>query len=235
MPIDTAFVTRLKTALDGADGVPDREHGRKAWLEREIGRHIEGKAPGFESVNRWFHGRSKPRNSNVEALCKVLNVDPAWLMFGTTPPGTRKDRVLATSRADGAVHFVIGAMLLEGMAAGLPQQNDAFAASANIDIEAIINRQIRRFTVSSAEKNEQGYVARPRIPSANNDHLIVIPGAAGHHAILHIQAIRASDVMIGHNDHAEITFRVHDKRKVTVQGPDSILETSILETFLTIG
>jgi hypothetical protein len=221
MAIDEAFLHRLETAFDAAPGVPEQKHGRIAWLMREIGRANNGDQPTFESVRRWFTGRSKPSGRNIDALCKVLNVDPAWLAFGTQPSGTRADQVRSSSRADGAVYYVLGAMLLEGMSAGMPREGDELAVMANIDIEAIIAQQSRRFTVSSAEKGaDGGYVARPRMPSLSNDHIIVIPSASGRHEMIHLTPAQVKSVVDQYPDYAEIRFLTATAGSVSIVRQD---------------
>lgn len=234
MAIDNGFLHRLETAFEAAPGLPEKKHGRIAWLVREIGLRNKGEQPTFESVRRWFTGRSKPSDSNIDALCDVLNVDPAWLAFGTTPSGTRAEQVRSSSRADGAVYFVLGSMLLEGMPAGMPREDDELATMANIDIEAIIRQQSRRFTVSSAEKTADGYVARPAMPSMSNDHLIVIPHGSGRHEVIHLDSATVKKTAVQHPDFAEISFGLTGQGSVVVTGADGDVKARTLANFASI-
>lgn len=242
------FVQRLLAALERAPGVPEKSHGRMTRLMREIQRH-SGEHLTLESVRRWFSGRNRPQGANLEALCKVLQCDPAWLIFGSNSGGTRLEPARGSVRANGAVYFCLGRMLLDGLAAALPVDGDELARAGAIDLEAIVGHQARRFTVSQAEQlvgaGDQApgrLIARARMPSVGNEHLIVLPRTSGQHAVFHLPGTIARQVVEPRLDHGEIRFRVLKPGRIGVEralasgnSSGDLVQISELQSFAGIG
>ena len=68
------FAERFKSALDDIDTIP-KQRGRLAFISKYCG-------VSHTSVNKWLHGEALPDSTNLEKLCKLLNVTSDWLLLG---------------------------------------------------------------------------------------------------------------------------------------------------------
>lgn len=112
-----AFVTRLVQACDESKVIPPPYQGRQQEIAKAL-----GVAP--EAVSKWFKGVAMPLPAKMAALAALLQVDHSWLAFGLAPEMERSERKVHAREADGAVHLVIGMVLLAGGHCGTPQKSD---------------------------------------------------------------------------------------------------------------
>jgi len=113
-----AFVKRLTQACEESDYVPPPHKGRQQYLADKL-----GVAP--EAVSKWFKAVSMPRPDKIERLAELLAVDQSWLTFGISPEMDRQERKAHAKEADGAVHLVLGMIMLAGGHCGIPSTKDA--------------------------------------------------------------------------------------------------------------
>lgn len=73
------FVARLTAALVaiGCDATPTR-------LVKEFNLRYPADAVSVQAARKWMLGETYPVDSKLIALAEWLDVDPAWLRFGTT-------------------------------------------------------------------------------------------------------------------------------------------------------
>lgn len=112
-----AFVSRLTQACEESDYVPPPHKGRQQYLADKL-----GVAP--EAVSKWFKAVSMPRPDKMERLAEILQVDQSWLAFGISPEMDRAERKAHSREVDGAVHLVMGMIMLAGGHCGMPSQKD---------------------------------------------------------------------------------------------------------------
>jgi transcriptional regulator with XRE-family HTH domain len=148
---DREFAARFAQGMDRATGVPKKQHGRYTWLSREL-KSRYGIKVSIETVRQWSRGQIKPREEKASALCKLFNVDYAWLIRGEGSISTSAARRVAGIRGTGAVHFVAGQMMLEGINAALPREEDALAQQAEVDLYAIVDGQQSTIKVVQLEE-----------------------------------------------------------------------------------
>lgn len=116
-----AFVARLKQACEESSYVPPPHKGRQQYLAEKL-----GVAP--EAVSKWFKAVSMPRPDKLERLSEILQVDQSWLAFGISPEMDRAERKAHSREVDGAVHLVMGMIMLAGGHCGVPSARDQRAA-----------------------------------------------------------------------------------------------------------
>lgn len=112
-----AFVARLQQACDEAEDVPPPHKGRQQYLADSL-----GVAP--EAVSKWFKARSMPRPDKLERLAELLKVEQTWLAFGVSPEMDRSQRKKHSREVSGAVHLVMGMIMLSGGHCGVPSDKD---------------------------------------------------------------------------------------------------------------
>lgn len=112
-----SFVMRLKQACDESSYIPPPHKGRQQYLADKI-----GVAP--EAVSKWFKAVSMPRPDKMERLAEILQVDQSWLSFGISPEMDRAERKAHARDVDGAVHLIMGMIMLAGGHCGVPSSRD---------------------------------------------------------------------------------------------------------------
>ncbi len=106
------FGYRLTQALEGHPHAPPTSFGRLTWLKRELEK-VAGVNVSVNTVHKWVHGTSRPREDNIRALAKVLKVDEVWLSMGRKPVETESaPPVAATAR--GPALLVAGLIEVSG-------------------------------------------------------------------------------------------------------------------------
>ncbi len=65
-----------------------------------------------------------PRPDKMERLAELLKVEQTWLAFGVAPEMDRSQRKSHSKGLDGAVHLVMGMVMLSGGHCGTPSAND---------------------------------------------------------------------------------------------------------------
>jgi len=119
-----AFVKRLNLACDQA-GIAAHGYGR----QKEIS-DILKISP--EASRKYFHG-TKPGKGNLHKLAKYLNVDVAWLSFGSQTTTSQETREHSQT-ANGSVYVLYGLATSNG--AHCAFDNDANSA---VDFYALYN------------------------------------------------------------------------------------------------
>jgi len=99
-----AFVKRLNLACDQA-GIAAHGYGRKKELA-----DILKVSP--EASRKYFHG-TKPGKGNLDKLAKHLNVDVAWLSYGTQSTVVQETREHSQT-ANGSVYVLFGLAMANG-------------------------------------------------------------------------------------------------------------------------
>lgn len=86
MPQQTTkdFSARLRLALDGHPQAPSTVFGRQAWLREKLAREAGFKVSP-NAIHKWSNGTARPREDNIRAIAKVLDVNEFWLSAGVTP------------------------------------------------------------------------------------------------------------------------------------------------------
>ncbi len=106
------FGHRLSQALEACPTAPPNPHGRLSWLKRELER--QGTKVSVNTVHKWCHGYSRPREDKIRALAKVLKVDDVWLSLGRKPIETPAKVSEGAARAKGAVMMLAGLIEVAG-------------------------------------------------------------------------------------------------------------------------
>lgn len=117
MEFRKAFVGRLVQSCEESKYVPPPHKGRQQYIAEKL-----GVAP--EAVSKWFKAVSMPRPDKIERLAELLQVDQSWLTFGISPEMDRVERKAHAKEADGAVHLVLGMIMLAGGHCGMPSARD---------------------------------------------------------------------------------------------------------------
>ncbi|MEE9923709.1 MAG: hypothetical protein PBV01_10155 [Brucella anthropi] len=154
--VDPLFAKRMEVTLDNHPRAPGLMDGRLTWLMREL--KTNGADVTLQSVHRWYHGHSRPRNKKLTVLAKVLGVDPAWLLSGNIPEidGALKQRLQVMG--DGLRNCLIGFIQLAGWQCAIPEVTDE--AAAYVDFYAIIKGRQHRVHVSSGTAFDETGTAR---------------------------------------------------------------------------
>jgi hypothetical protein len=157
-----AFVKRLIQACEECAHIPPPHKGRQQYLAEKL-----GVAP--EAVSKWF---------KIERLAELLQVDQSWLTFGISPEMDRKERKAHARDADGAVHLVLGMIMLAGGHCGMPSQRDPRAAY--VDFYVTMRGSVYPIHVSLARELSRDHFEL-LLPREYQDvrSIGVIPGGAG--------------------------------------------------------
>jgi transcriptional regulator with XRE-family HTH domain len=115
MPQETAkeFGERLSLAVEAYPSAPPTPHGRLSWLQRELEKHA-GVKVSVNTVHKWMHGLSKPRDDNLRALARLLKVDEVWLTLGRQPTNATRPPEATVHQARGAALVVAGLIEMRG-------------------------------------------------------------------------------------------------------------------------
>lgn len=71
-----------------------------------------------------MHGLSRPREDNVRALAKLLQVDEVWLTLGRKPSASAEQVAAEATRASGAVLLVAGLIEVNGGRVTFPSKDE---------------------------------------------------------------------------------------------------------------
>jgi len=148
---DPEFAKRLAQAVAAHPRSPDVEHGRQAWLQRELTSRFDTEF-SKEAVRRWFAGEMKPRPDTLENIAEALGVDVAWLSLGISPEIAPKERKLRNAQADGAVNLIAGLIQMQGGHPAFPPEADA----DRYDLSAVIRGALYHFRVGLAQEMDDG-------------------------------------------------------------------------------
>lgn len=138
-----SFVARLSQACEESSNVPPPHKGRQQFLAKEL-----EVAP--EAVSKWFKAISMPRPEKLEKLAHVLQVDRSWLAFGIAPELDRTERKAHGRELDGAVHLVMGMIMLAGGHCGTPSPTDSRASY--VDFYATMRGSVYPIHISLGRK-----------------------------------------------------------------------------------
>lgn len=134
-----AFVSRLNQACEESSYIPPPHKGRQQYLADKL-----GLAP--EAISKWFKGVSMPRPDKLERLAEILQVDQSWLAFGISPEMNRAERKAHSREVDGAVHLVMGMIMLAGGHCGVPSSRDQ--RSSYVDFYATVRGSVYPIHIS---------------------------------------------------------------------------------------
>lgn len=148
------FQERLVKTADMNPNVPPMRSGRLTYIQEELRKR--GHEVSLESVRKWFSGESKPHESRAAILAEILRVDEAWLMLGIESSTTPQQRRARNALVDGAVNLVAGLMQMDGATIAFPDEDDRYALSQHIDLQAIIRGASYPIHVVVAEERENG-------------------------------------------------------------------------------
>jgi transcriptional regulator with XRE-family HTH domain len=112
-----AFVARLKQACDESKLIPLPGQGRQQMIADRL-------KTTAEAVSKWFKGVSMPKPDKMTMLAELLEVDQSWLAYGINPEMDRAERRIHGRESDGAVHLVLGMIMLSGGHCGQPMETD---------------------------------------------------------------------------------------------------------------
>ena len=138
-----SFVARLSQACEESSNVPPPHKGRQQYLAKEV-----EVAP--EAGSKWFKAVSMPRPEKLEKLAQLLQVDRSWLAFGANPELDRTQRKAHGRELEGAVHLVMGMIMLAGGHCGTPSDTDSRASY--VDFYATIRGSVHPIHISLARK-----------------------------------------------------------------------------------
>lgn len=134
------FGKRLTQAADNHPHAPLPNYGRLGWVKEQL--DAKGFPTTVESVRRWFAGESRPRDATLAKLAELFDVDDAWLAIGYAPELTRKDKIVRSREASGAVNVLAGVIQMEGGHPAFPDEGDS-----DVDLHAIIRGAKYEFKV----------------------------------------------------------------------------------------
>lgn len=167
---DAAFARRLEQACDGSPHCPPFNKGRLTWIADELGKSL-GQKLSVQTVSRWMDGVSKPRHAKAIKLAQLLGVDSTWLYLGVEPELAPRERKVRNAMADGAVNVVAGLIQMDGGHPAFPEEGDARAAAAHIDLYAVIKGAQYAFHVTLGIREDGGW--RFAVP-ADHEGIVVL-------------------------------------------------------------
>lgn len=191
-----AFVLRLKEACDASPIIPPPHKGRQNYIAQHL-----GLAP--EAVSKWFKGVSMPRPVMMERLAEFLQVEQTWLSFGVAPEMDRQERKLHAREVDGAVHLVMGYLMLDGVPCGFPSTRDP--RGAYVDFYATIRGAVHPIHVCFARE------------LAKDAFEVLVPNEYED-----VHCVGVVPVSRGKFDFIELSPEVVNQRKVKKAGAQSI-------------
>jgi len=117
------FSFRLTQAVEASPLAPPTPHGRLSWLQRELERG--GTKVSVNTVHKWCHGLSRPREDKIRALAKTLKVDEVWLALGRKPVDAHRQSDANMSKAKGAVLLLAGLIEVHGGKVTFPANSES--------------------------------------------------------------------------------------------------------------
>lgn len=151
---DPAFAARIEDACDQSPHCPDHNHGRLSWLQEELKKR--GQVVSRESVKRWLHGETRPREEKSNVLADILGVDRTWLFVGGTDKLPPRQKRAFVAEASGAVNVIVGLIQMDGAAVAFPADDDVRAQKEKIDFYAIIKGVNYAIHVATGHADEDG-------------------------------------------------------------------------------
>jgi transcriptional regulator with XRE-family HTH domain len=101
MDIDREIADRLNFACDKL-GIQGHGEGRQRSLAEAVG-------CTQEAARKWLRGYTKPSSKFMLKLAEFLQVDVAWLQFGSEPAAVKKkEKTTVDERVSGSVYYVFG-------------------------------------------------------------------------------------------------------------------------------
>lgn len=101
MPIDREIADRLNFACDKI-GIQGHGEGRQRSLAEAVG-------CTQEAARKWLRGYTKPSTKAMLKLSEFLQVDVAWLQFGSEPAAVKKkEKTSVDERVAGSVYYAYG-------------------------------------------------------------------------------------------------------------------------------
>jgi len=164
-----AFVARLEQACDEAELCPPKNQGRQQYLAKNLN-------VGPEAVSKWFKGVAMPRPDKMVVLAKLLGTDQSWLAYGVKPEMDKKDLSAHVMEKDGAVHLVLGLIMLAGGHCGQPGSRDPRAHY--VDFYATVRGSVSPVSVTLA-RSVGDSVYEARVPDEHKDARVVVVVPAG--------------------------------------------------------
>lgn len=166
-----SFVKRLVQACDESANIPPPHKGRQQYIAEQL-----GVAP--EAVSKWFKGVSMPRPDKMERLAELVGVDQSWLTFGISPEMDRGERKAHAREVDGAVHLVLGMIILAGGHCGMPSSRDP--RSSYVDFYATMRGSVFPIHVALARETSHDHfeVLLPK-EYADVRSVVVVPVGSG--------------------------------------------------------
>lgn len=142
-----AFATRLNQVVDESGRVPPFNQGRYTWIKDQLEQRY-GIEVTRETVRKWVHGETIPRNEKLRALAGLFDVDEGWLAFGVKTDADLKERRSEVLSDSGVVSVVAGLIQLSGGHCALPESGDE---NEFVDIYTIVARRQRMIAVRLGE------------------------------------------------------------------------------------
>lgn len=157
--IDHEFARRMKIACDNNPRAPEKA-GRLVWIRDEMAK--KGMLVAHQTVHRWYHGATRPRNQKMSVLADVLRVDPAWLAMGRYDHDFSLNPERRAVIMDGAINATVGFMEMAGINCAWPDEGDP--AASYVHFYAIIKGKQHRFYVAKVSDNYQDGIIDLRLP-----------------------------------------------------------------------
>ena len=165
-PPHADFAARINKAVDLHPTAPPLQYGRLPWMARELDTRFGIKA-SVEGVRKWFAGLTYPRQTTIQALAEMFEVDESWLATGQNVALPSRQRKVRNAEADGAVNLVAGIIQMDGGAPAFPQ----VGSNPHIDLYAIIRGAQYSIHVATGMRTEAG--VQFNFPTGLSDALVI--------------------------------------------------------------
>jgi len=200
---DPEFAKRLKTAVSNHREAPQL-HGQQKWLRERIEQKF-GKTLSPEAIRRYFAGDNKPRPNIIQMIAGALNVDAAWLTYGTNPAqsdiASRQHKALA----GGATNLIAGMIQLNGGHIAFPE-----AGETSIDLYAIIGGAQKSISVKAFTKKAEASVVHFPHDHERLISLIVVVEGPTSYRIYRVPSQTISDVGTSKGGYVEAVLTTDD-------------------------
>ncbi|WP_242136955.1 hypothetical protein [Sphingomonas sp. TREG-RG-20F-R18-01] len=141
------FGKRLEQACDQSPHCPPLHKGRLQWIADELKKRFK-LSVSTETVRKWMHGESRPKQDKNLLLAQLLQVDPTWLFMGIDADLEPREKRVRNAMADGIVNVIAGFIQIDGGNPAFPAEGDKRAVVDNVDLYAIIKGANYAFHVS---------------------------------------------------------------------------------------
>ena len=160
---EPAYKIRLELACDNSPHCPDPNHGRMGWLQAELKKR--GHEVSRESVKRWLHGETRPREEKSDALADILGVDHTWLFVGREDTFSAREKRAYMAEASAAANLVAAIIQMDGGAVAFPDKSEgsyvdfyAIIKGGNYPIHAVVGHQTEDGIIFKAPPRYQDIV-----------------------------------------------------------------------------